>query len=566
MTAFRFTPLPYLHPPHPPPPAPQPQYHEPYSPNRHWEAVMPQYTSPVFLPAPLPAQMIVDHQQLLLDATAAQQHLDYYTTAAAYPTPTLDHHHFPLYPPDLSSYFLSTSNSSTPAVVNEPFEPNDAIDDPVGAAVAATTSLFPTTTTLFDLNYPVEAPLLSRTDSIEGIDRQHQLERGLSYELDGSVGGAGAAGILDSNDPVYGGLLSPLLTDDSTTLGYTSVFSPSPVPSSPPTPQSPFNNLATSTHSNLPVQQQFIAQAAAQQALYPPPPPPLVDQSILDSLSHVDRLPPLPDTPPTLSTSFQEITTRALTNRINHGIVPRPTIAPNRYKSDESDSPSIKSRKRSLTTTTTTTPSHLNRTAATTTTTNGKEGLQVVCSTCSTILGRQNFRGRPETLDVPLVATYFCLNCVPLEGDGPYPSETGPIGYGDTLSAVLDGMQGLESDKGAEERTEMVVRKVRPIPVAGIKRDLEDGFLTCTFIRLISARPRRDRNADRHDFAGDVCKKDIGTGSLRPQDPEDPQIHFGVELVCVPCQETYARCSDCGGGGGARLGYVKLDLLEARRD
>jgi hypothetical protein len=60
---------------------------------------------------------------------------------------------------------------------------------------------------------------------------------------------------------------------------------------------------------------------------------------------------------------------------------------------------------------------------------------------------------------------------------------------------------------------------------------------------------------------------DRAKGSVLPREPEKGHtIDFQIEVVCVSCDEKYQRCSDCGGGGGVRLGTGKWRSKELFKD
>lgn len=89
---------------------------------------------------------------------------------------------------------------------------------------------------------------------------------------------------------------------------------------------------------------------------------------------------------------------------------------------------------------------------------------------------------------------------------------------------------------------------------------------------------RRKRNRETQDIEAplicDVCMKEKGQGGIVAKDGKT-SIDFSVEVssrrffsfsnltdfslllfqfVCVGCDSKYQRCTDCGGGGGGRVG------------
>jgi hypothetical protein len=55
----------------------------------------------------------------------------------------------------------------------------------------------------------------------------------------------------------------------------------------------------------------------------------------------------------------------------------------------------------------------------------------------------------------------------------------------------------------------------------------------------------------------EVCRRNIGTGGIKPLDEVEYRIDdldLSVEYVCLPCGAKYLFCSECGGGGKTRTG------------
>ncbi|KAL7412851.1 hypothetical protein BDY24DRAFT_391298 [Mrakia frigida] len=76
---------------------------------------------------------------------------------------------------------------------------------------------------------------------------------------------------------------------------------------------------------------------------------------------------------------------------------------------------------------------------------------------------------------------------------------------------------------------------------------------------------RRKRNRETQDIEAplicDVCMKEKGQGGIVAKDSK-ASIDFSVEFVCVSCDSKYQRCTDCGGGGGGRVGIGKWRCKE----
>ncbi|KAI5478707.1 hypothetical protein MNV49_004632, partial [Pseudohyphozyma bogoriensis] len=62
-----------------------------------------------------------------------------------------------------------------------------------------------------------------------------------------------------------------------------------------------------------------------------------------------------------------------------------------------------------------------------------------------------------------------------------------------------------------------------------------------------------------------VCSLDLAT-AITPVDLVAPLPPSSIEIVCTSCSERFARCSDCGGGGGVKVGIGKWRAKEMFAD
>ncbi|KAL8292655.1 hypothetical protein RQP46_001267 [Phenoliferia psychrophenolica] len=159
-----------------------------------------------------------------------------------------------------------------------------------------------------------------------------------------------------------------------------------------------------------------------------------------------------------------------------------------------------------------------------------KVDLSCRCSGCGIDLARLIFRGKT---DVPWRVSFHCLNCVPLSDEISHYGMDGEGSYSDTISAAVDRLQGLSI---APKDTRPRARRERTTPQ--IIRKVGEDTTIC-----------------------DVCARAIGSGGVFGADSRS-QVEFGVEIICVACDWKYRRCTDCGGGGGGRLGVGKWRVRE----
>ncbi|KAM0793262.1 hypothetical protein ACM66B_000724 [Microbotryomycetes sp. NB124-2] len=144
----------------------------------------------------------------------------------------------------------------------------------------------------------------------------------------------------------------------------------------------------------------------------------------------------------------------------------------------------------------------------------------VHCKSCGKLVATFILRGQLEDIEVPHVAVFRCLEC--------FKAETSGIEGG---GGEVEQQSAVDSTAKTEEKT-------------------------------MSFRKRHNKRVDQSSAsrnpvtACDVCLRDIAAGCVIAKDSQ-ATIDFHVEIVCASCDEKYQRCSDCGGGGGVRLGVGK---------
>lgn len=165
--------------------------------------------------------------------------------------------------------------------------------------------------------------------------------------------------------------------------------------------------------------------------------------------------------------------------------------------------------------------------------------LPAVCVVCSEPIARLICRGKRAELNVPHAAAFTCVRCWESSNDASPMAEYSP----DVQTCALPA-----EDAGS--------------PVAGPSRRP-----SLARTKAPSFRRRNKRLDDRSTpTACDVCLRDIAVGGVLPLPLDDPpanaKISFMIEVVCSSCDSRYRRCTDCGGGGGARAGTGKWRAKE----
>lgn len=144
------------------------------------------------------------------------------------------------------------------------------------------------------------------------------------------------------------------------------------------------------------------------------------------------------------------------------------------------------------------------------------------CTQCGILIGKLILRGRDQDFATPHSAAFTCANC--MEG-----TET-TNNYSTSISSGNTSSQSPESDTAKG-------------------KGKADSFAAPNF-RKKSKRPTEAPTAC------DVCVRDVASGQLLANDSQSV-VTVAMEVVCKSCSEKYMRCSDCGGGGGVRLGVGK---------
>ncbi|KDE02396.1 hypothetical protein MVLG_07047 [Microbotryum lychnidis-dioicae p1A1 Lamole] len=177
--------------------------------------------------------------------------------------------------------------------------------------------------------------------------------------------------------------------------------------------------------------------------------------------------------------------------------------------------------------------------------------ISVFCLVCTRPVARIICRGSESELNVPHRAAYTCINC----SNEAYSSNGSPslVDETDHLAATQTPPTAAVSSPSSADPS--------PASSASVKID--------TFGQPIMNEPpaeppikvsasfrKRHKRDDLETTSCDVCLRDIASGAVVANDQKQ-RIDFHVEVVCSHCDSMYQRCSDCGGGGGLRLGVGK---------
>ncbi|WWC72872.1 uncharacterized protein I206_106836 [Kwoniella pini CBS 10737] len=145
------------------------------------------------------------------------------------------------------------------------------------------------------------------------------------------------------------------------------------------------------------------------------------------------------------------------------------------------------------------------------------------CMSCKKALGRVMIRSPKSTMPDPIKVELRCTNCFQINQPSTLPDSTNNGEKGHNIGTV-------------ETRKRMRVQ---------LEIDDEEGKVS-----------------NRRQWC-DVCQRIIGSGQiLGGNGNEQESISNIAEIVCGDCDGKYQRCTDCGGGGGPRVGIGKWRMKQ----
>ncbi|GAA5863714.1 hypothetical protein JCM1840_000113 [Sporobolomyces johnsonii] len=166
--------------------------------------------------------------------------------------------------------------------------------------------------------------------------------------------------------------------------------------------------------------------------------------------------------------------------------------------------------------------------------------LDVDCVSCGQPIARLILRGQPHDLAIPHEAVFTCARCMSSAEEVLPPAVAIPSGL---PSASLESPP-------SDSATPSPTNTAKPSATSSFRK-----------------KNKRLNAGGEMLTACDICVRDIATGSVLPLSPElGHSINFQIEVCCVSCMSKYRRCTDCGGGGGARLGTGKWRSKELFKD
>ncbi|WAQ84412.1 hypothetical protein PtA15_4A865 [Puccinia triticina] len=168
--------------------------------------------------------------------------------------------------------------------------------------------------------------------------------------------------------------------------------------------------------------------------------------------------------------------------------------------------------------------------------------VEASCGTCGEQMARLTLRGSPEELYVTdgFDVIHTCKACQ--EGR---PGGAHVTFRNDLISAPFSERALIKSEPCQEE-------------------DLRPESLPQAAVTTFRKRNRRTDDVTAPTTC-DCCARQLGIGGIVPRNGRSA-IQFVVEVVCVHCVNNFRRCTDCGGGGGSRLGVGKWRCKELFSD
>ncbi|WRT69293.1 uncharacterized protein IL334_006277 [Kwoniella shivajii] len=141
------------------------------------------------------------------------------------------------------------------------------------------------------------------------------------------------------------------------------------------------------------------------------------------------------------------------------------------------------------------------------------------CTTCHKSLARIMFRSPKSSMPDPIIVELKCTDCKPISQPSTLPdssgSSTSPIGTVETRKRMRASMEFDDEEAKVRERRQWC----------------------------------------------DVCQRILGSGQITGG-REKESIGGIAEIVCMECDGKYQRCTDCGGGGGPRVGIGKWRMKQ----
>lgn len=168
------------------------------------------------------------------------------------------------------------------------------------------------------------------------------------------------------------------------------------------------------------------------------------------------------------------------------------------------------------------------------------------CASCGTKFAVINLRGHPRDFANQFDMVYYCLECAPDRLGVSRGSLEASLGLQQDDDSISSAVVARQEDKDSTRE--------EPGQAAGSVQ---------TAKKVLPRGPKkRIRATDMYSpTICDVCSRWIGHGAPIARE-SGADLAFNVEIVCTLCIDRYRRCSDCGGGGGARLGVGKWRCKE----
>ncbi|CED82567.1 hypothetical protein [Phaffia rhodozyma] len=170
------------------------------------------------------------------------------------------------------------------------------------------------------------------------------------------------------------------------------------------------------------------------------------------------------------------------------------------------------------------------------------------CSICQKSLMRLLMRGTTEDWETDWFGWWVCRECSESQMDDTSQIEV----YSGATRSGMVSQDSFNSVLGPEKA------KRRDRPIGSVFGQIISGSLSNGTRAGGVGRRKRTRETMNTEapLVCDVCFRFKGQGGIVPKDGRS-ELKFSVEFVCISCEEKYRRCTDCGSGGGARIGIGK---------